>query len=86
MPEHEFNPEELMQQAFMFLDFQCPSCHKRWGWHGQLKDRPTDSRCPRCRPKPAPAQDLIPISKGGEHVRENVRPACPKCNFRKGAG
>jgi 5-methylcytosine-specific restriction endonuclease McrA len=27
---------------------------------------------------------FIPISKGGHHVKENIVPACPSCNGRKG--
>jgi 5-methylcytosine-specific restriction endonuclease McrA len=28
---------------------------------------------------------LIPVVRGGVYCAENLRPACPACNFRKGA-
>jgi 5-methylcytosine-specific restriction endonuclease McrA len=28
---------------------------------------------------------IIPLSKGGQHSRGNIAPACPSCNIKKGA-
>ena len=27
---------------------------------------------------------VIPLSKGGQHIKENIVPACPSCNSKKG--
>lgn len=43
-----------------------------------------DSRCYVCS---APAEHLdhvVPLALGGEHVYENLRPACADCNLSKG--
>jgi len=42
-------------------------------------------KCAYCRKKGPLTQDhLIPLSKGGDHSKENVVPACRSCNSRKG--
>lgn len=45
-----------------------------------------DYRCAYCSRKGKLTLDhVIPISRGGEHTKSNVVPACPECNFSKGA-
>jgi DNA-binding XRE family transcriptional regulator len=34
-----------MSETIAFMDAACPRCHKRFGWHGRVVDRPP---CPRC--------------------------------------
>lgn len=42
-------------------------------------------RCAYCRRKAKLTQDhVVPLSKGGPHLPENVVPACQSCNSRKG--
>jgi 5-methylcytosine-specific restriction endonuclease McrA len=41
-------------------------------------------RCYYCKAKTKLTIDhVIPLSKGGEHTKENIVPACPTCNFKK---
>ncbi len=43
-------------------------------------------RCYYCKKKKVLTIDhVIPISKGGEHTKANVVPACISCNMRKGS-
>jgi 5-methylcytosine-specific restriction endonuclease McrA len=35
--------------------------------------------------KPLTMDHIIPLSKGGEHVKSNIVPACRSCNAKKGA-
>jgi hypothetical protein len=42
--------------------------------------------CSYCKQEPATEIDhIVPISKGGTNDRDNLTPACRKCNTRKGA-
>lgn len=43
-------------------------------------------RCAYCLAAPTVThiEHMTPISRGGPHALENVVPACPSCNFRKG--
>lgn len=43
-----------------------------------------NDRCQYCENEPAPQIDhIVPISKGGEDVLENMVPACERCNKKK---
>lgn len=39
----------------------------------------------RCEPREIHLDHVIPLSRGGEHSRANVKVACAECNIRKGA-
>ena len=47
-----------------------------------------DYRCAYCgcdlNDSPAERDHIIPISRGGDNVKENIVPACRSCNARKG--
>lgn len=58
------------------------------GWAGQLLDFQGE-RCAYCR-DPLPErgwhlEHVVPLSRGGEHVWENVVASCLRCNMIKGA-
>lgn len=36
-----------------------------------------------CHPKKLEQDHVIPVTKGGQHTKENVVPACRSCNARK---
>lgn len=43
------------------------------------------NRCVYCGEiKPLEMDHIIPISKGGDHIKENIVPACRSCNAKKG--
>ncbi|MDD5510884.1 MAG: HNH endonuclease signature motif containing protein [Dehalococcoidales bacterium] len=42
-------------------------------------------KCAYCgEKKPLTMDHIIPINKGGHHVKENIIPACLRCNAKKG--
>lgn len=42
--------------------------------------------CAICRKRRATTADhIVPVSWGGDHSLENLRPACGPCNFSRGA-
>jgi 5-methylcytosine-specific restriction endonuclease McrA len=51
-------------------------------WEGIKKS--FNQRCVYCgEKKPLTMDHIIPVSKGGFHVKENIVPACRSCNSRK---
>ena len=62
----------------------CPALLTREGWQEILAAY--SQRCAYCGASGQLQQDhVIPLSRGGTHVRENVVPACAPCNSHKGA-
>lgn len=53
-------------------------------WICQLCDEPVDKDLPRPAPMCKSLDHKIPISKGGDHSRENTQLAHLRCNIRKG--
>lgn len=52
-------------------------------WDGILKTY--DYRCAYCRSeRPLTMDHLMPLSRGGKHCRDNIVPACIRCNCSKG--
>jgi 5-methylcytosine-specific restriction endonuclease McrA len=63
---------------------------ERDGWRCQLCGKKVDKRLYKTKgtrryPNAPSIDHIIPISKGGEHVRANVQCACYICNCKKGA-
>lgn len=50
VPEGKVEAPRPSPDAVVFLDFSCPKCGRRYGWHGRLADLPAKDarRCPRC--------------------------------------
>lgn len=54
---------------------------QEWDW---IKAR-YYHRCAYCRQiKPLTKDHVLPLSKGGQHTKANIIPACKSCNSRKG--
>lgn len=54
---------------------------EEWEW---IKQR-YYQRCAYCRQiKPLTKDHILPLSKGGQHTKANIIPACKSCNSRKG--
>lgn len=75
-------PAVIRLLEYVRIPFRAPSLSKR---HIFLRDH---YRCQYCG-KRATASDLtmdhiLPISRGGKHIWENVVTACRSCNHRKG--
>lgn len=53
-------------------------------WMCNICDQPINPnlRLPNCRA--ATLDHIVPLSRGGEHVWNNVAPAHADCNFKKG--
>lgn len=50
------------------------------------RDKSTCHLCGKhCDPIDIHLDHVIPLSRGGDHSRENVKVACSQCNMRKGA-
>lgn len=65
------------------LSVICSLTNQEWE---KIKES-TGYRCVYCGLKlPLTMDHLIPISKGGEHSKSNIVPACKPCNVRKAAG
>lgn len=58
--------------------------YRRDGWKCGLCARPIDSRLTYPNPRSASLDHIVPISRGGDHVRANVQAAHLGCNLAKG--
>lgn len=57
---------------------------ERDGYRCQICRRKTKGKWPD--PRSATLDHIVPLSKGGEHVSENLQCACWRCNHHKAAG
>lgn len=64
-------------------DINALEIFEEYNWTCCLCSKPIDRRLRLPNWWAATLEHLTPISKGGEHVRENVRPAHAKCNWDK---
>jgi 5-methylcytosine-specific restriction endonuclease McrA len=59
-------------QLFECYEWTCHLCHK-----------PIDKDIRLPNKQAATIDHIIPLSRGGEHILENVRPAHASCNYNK---
>ena len=55
-----------------------------WNWICNICESEIDRTCGRDDWMRVTLEHVIPLSKGGQHVWDNVRPAHWKCNMDKG--
>lgn len=66
--------------------FSATGIYERDGWHCRLCGEIVDRSLPCLHPDAPTIDHIIPISRGGKHIRANVQLAHRKCNVRKGNG
>jgi 5-methylcytosine-specific restriction endonuclease McrA len=82
------NHESRARRAGVAVDYSIRSVEifQRDGWICQLCGVKTPKRLRGTIDDRAPELDhIVPISRGGGHVRENLQCSCRRCNGRKGA-
>lgn len=58
--------------------------YERDEWTCGICSSPVDRNCKYPDPKSPSLDHILPLSKGGHHVMENVQLACLECNVQKG--
>jgi 5-methylcytosine-specific restriction endonuclease McrA len=66
-------------------EFLASEIFERDGWTCQLCFEPIDPTLRNRHPRMASLDHIKPISKGGDHTRDNVQASHYSCNARKGA-